>query len=110
MGSIGTLDRRVQFTRATLADDGYSMAETWASLGSPVWAGRSDVSDGEKNRTGAVEASAMSRFIVRSSAFTRGITPKDRMTCDGFDWNITGIKQIGRKDRLEISATARADQ
>ena len=110
MGDIGKLDRRVQFQRATQSDDGYSMVDTWADHGSPVWASRTGVSDGEKTRGGTVQAAIMARFVVRSSAFSRAVTPKDGMTCDGLEWNITGIKQIGRKDRLEISATARIDQ
>lgn len=115
--AAGKLDRRIQFRRATLSDDGFSSALTWDdeqpsnnNLGSPVWGSRADVSDGEKWRAGEVGAVITSRFVVRSSTFTRSITAKDRLVCDGREYEITGIKEIGRLDRLEISAAARADK
>ncbi len=109
MSDPGTLDRRAQFRRATTADDGISQVQTWADHGSPVWASRRDVSDGERQRAAEVGAVITSRFVVRSSAFTRGLTAKDRMVCDGLTFDITGIKEIGRRDRLEITAAARPD-
>ena len=104
------LDRRVQFQRKTLYDDGISQVETWADHGDPIWASRKDVSDGEKSRAGSLQAAIMARFEVRSSGFTRDLTPKDGLICDGLPFDITGIKLIGRLDRLEFSATARIDK
>jgi head-tail adaptor len=111
MGSAGTLDRRVQFLRAALVDDGFEDAEVWADHGSPVWAQRSDISDGERWRAGEVQAIITARFLVRSSAFTRALTPKDRMVCEGATFDIVGIKQAPRRRTfLEITAAARPDQ
>lgn len=110
MSGAGDLDRRVQFRRATLVDDGFQEVETWDNHGSPVWASKTDVSDGERWRAGEVGASITSRFVVRSSTFSRDLTPKDRLVCEGREYDITGIKEIGRRDRLEITASARADQ
>lgn len=108
---IGLLDRRVQFRRATLADDGYGMAETWANHGTPVWASRRDVADGERWRAGEVAASMTTRFVVRCSAFTAGLTPKDRLTCEGVEFDILGIKQTPERRRhFEITAVARVDR
>lgn len=104
------LDRRVQFRRASLTDNGLEQVETFADHGSPVWASKTDVSDGERWRAGGVGASITTRFVVRSSTFTRGLTPKDRLTCAGLEYDISGIKEIGRLDRLEITASARVDQ
>lgn len=104
------LDRRVQFRRATLTDDGYGMAETWADHGAPVWASRRDVSDGERFRAGEVTAMITARFVVRHSAFTAGLTPKDRLICEGVEFDIVGIKQSPeRRQSFEITAAARAD-
>lgn len=105
----GPLDRRIQFQRATLTDDGLSKVETWADHGSPVWASKSDISDGERWRAGEVAAHVTTRFRVRWSQFTAAITPKDRLTCSGRKYDITGIKEIGRRESLEITAAARAD-
>jgi head-tail adaptor len=105
------LDRRVQFLRATLTDNGLEQVETFANHGTPIWAERKDVSDGEKARSGEVQAVLMTRFVVRYSAFTAGITPKDRLTCEGQTFDITGCKTPPgtRRQWVEISGTARAD-
>jgi SPP1 family predicted phage head-tail adaptor len=105
----GPLDRRLQFRRATITDDGLAKSETWADHGSPVWAAKADVSDGERWRAGEVAAHITTRFRVRWSLFTAGITPKDRLACEGRSYDITGIKEIGRREGLEITAAARAD-
>ena len=110
MGKAGNLDRRVQFLRAALTDNGFEQVETFANHGNPVWASKRDVSDGERARAGEVAAHISTRFVVRYSAFTAGLTPKDAMTCEGVTYNIAGIKEIeGRRQWLEITAAARAD-
>lgn len=105
----GKLDRRVQFLRATLADDGFSKVEVFAPHGARVWAARQDVSDGEKMRGGMMSASIMARFTIRSSSYSRDLTPRDRIDQGGFVWEIVGIKEIGRNSFLEITAQARSD-
>lgn len=104
----GKLDRRIQFLRAVLVDDGFSEVEVWQDHGTLVFAARRDVSDIEKFAAGTVQATLDTRFIVRSSTFTRDISPSDRLTCEGLEFNIIGIKQIeGRMSFLEISCKAR---
>jgi SPP1 family predicted phage head-tail adaptor len=105
----GPLDRRIQFQRATLVDDGLSKVESWTDHGTPVWAAKADVSDGERWRAGEVAAHVTTRFRVRWSLFTAEITPRDRLTCEGRSYDITGIKEIGRREALEITAAARVD-
>lgn len=108
--TAGSLDRRVQFHRAALVDDGFASATNWADHGAPVWASRRDVSDRERIESEQIAAVITTRFQVRSSTFTRGITAADRLTCEGALYDIVGVKQIGRRDMLEITARARADQ
>lgn len=107
--TIGKMDRRVQFRRATMADDGFAASEAWGDYGSAVWAAKADISDGERWRAGAVAASITTRFRVRYSDFSAGITPNDRLACEGREYDITGIKEIGRREALEITAAARSD-
>ncbi|SFR40511.1 phage head-tail adaptor, putative, SPP1 family [Yoonia tamlensis] len=102
----GSLDRRIQFRRAALVDDGFQEVEAFADHGGPVWASKKDVSDGERMSAGNVSASLTARFVVRSSAFTRDLTAKDRLVYRGVAFEIFGIKEIGRNDRLEITAGA----
>uniref|UniRef100_UPI0040483DEA phage head closure protein n=1 Tax=Yoonia sp. TaxID=2212373 RepID=UPI0040483DEA len=106
MGGAGKLDRRIQFRRYTMTDDGFSKVETWADYGTSVWASKKDVSDAERMRAGEVSAVLTARFEVRSSSFTRGLTAKDAVSYRGVAYNIFGIKEFGRNNRLEITAGA----
>lgn len=110
MTTAGDLDRRVQFRRAGLIDNGLSRVPVFATHGGPVWASKVDVSDAEKQRAAEVQASITSRFRVRWSAFSADITPMDRLVCEGVEYDITGIKDIGRREFREITAAARADK
>jgi head-tail adaptor len=106
------LDRRCQFWRATLVDDGMSQVQEWSKRGYPVWALREDVSDGERWRAGEVQASISTRFQVRSSEFTRDIDARDRIECEGELFEIVGVKQAskyGRRQLIEITAVRRND-
>lgn len=103
------MDRRVQFRRAALVDDGFSKVESWADLGAPQWAEKTEISDRERWRAGAVAAEVSARFRVRWSPFAAAITPADRLVCEGREFNIVGIKEIGRRVGLEITTSAKAD-
>lgn len=105
------LDRRIQFRRATLSDDGMAQVETWTDHGSPVWAQKKEVSDGERWRAGEVAAHVTARFVVRWSSFSSDLSPKDRLVCEGREYDITGIKEgEGRRQWLEITAAVRIDR
>ncbi|MCA0923003.1 head-tail adaptor protein [Pseudooceanicola nanhaiensis] len=104
------LDRQVQFRRRETSDDGFtSAAGDFEDLGAPVRAKRTDVSDAERWRAGEVAASVMARFLVRWSPFTAAITPKDRLTFEGQDFAIIGLKEVARRQWIEITGSARAD-
>lgn len=90
-------------------DDGFREEETWSDHGSPVWSSKTDTSDSERVRAGEVSATITARFEVRSSMFSRGLTAKDRLTYQGETFAIFGIKEMGRKKRLEITAGAKVD-
>jgi len=108
--TAGRLDRRIQFERATLTFDGLQNVETFAPHGAPLWASKADISDSERWRAGQVAANITTRFMVRWSPFTADITAKDRLTCDGVEYDLSGIKEgPGRRQWLEITASARAD-
>ncbi len=111
MINAGTLDRRIQFRRGTLTDNGLSSSFQWNTAdpaadnhGTPVWAKKTEISDGERWRAGTVEASLTTRFVIRWSSFTADITAKDRLVCEGVTYNIVGIKEAeGRRQWLEIT-------
>jgi head-tail adaptor len=107
------LDRKITILRSELIDDGFGTVQgPFVALGSPIWAHRHDITDGEKWRAAEVAASVTTRFTVRSSAYSRGIKPQDRIRHDGLDFNIVGIKESadGRLQFIELTASARTDQ
>jgi SPP1 family predicted phage head-tail adaptor len=106
----GKLDRRVQFQRASTVDDGLqSRVGPFSDYGSARWAQKTEVSGNERWRAGMVTAVGTTIFRVRHDSFTAGITPKDRLTCEGRTYHITFIKELGRREGLEISAVAQVD-
>ncbi len=110
--NAGELDRLVQFRRAMMVDDGFGQVEEWQDHGVLVHAKKSDVSDGERWNAEQVQATITTRFTVRLSDFTAGLDPKDRLVCDGREYNITGIKETpgARLRTLELTCSARTDQ
>lgn len=101
---IAQLDRRVSFLRSTLIDDGYQQIEgPFIPHGGVVWAAKMPVSDSEKFRNGVVDVTVTTRFQVRWSSFMAGITREDRLVCEGVEYGIAGIKEIGRREGIEIS-------
>lgn len=108
---VGAMDRRIVIERYTSTQDAFGGDEqTWTTL-TTVWAARQDASDSERLSADQVNAVQMSRFVVRSSSTTRGVTAKDRISHDGWVWDIQGIKETrhGRKRFLEITAVRQAD-
>jgi SPP1 family predicted phage head-tail adaptor len=111
MPGAGDLDRRIAIERATsVPNELNEPVETWVTF-ITVWAQRKDVSDGEKFAAGQVGSSLRSRFVIRSSAQARTVTPVDRISYSGAIWNIEGVKETpeGRNRFLEITAVRDAD-
>lgn len=102
------LDRRVQFQRFTATPDGYGgQTLAWADHGEEIAALRADVKDTEAMEAGVWRSRLMTRFMVRSTEFTRGLTTEDRVSCEGQTFEIVGIKQAQtgqRRQLLEITA------
>lgn len=110
--NAGQLDRRVQFQRAALFDDGLgNVLGPFQPFGNVMAASRRDVSDAEKMASGRLQSEVTARFRVRSSVFTRSLLASDRLICDGKVFNILGIKEAeGRGTFLEITAVSAGGQ
>ena len=77
----------------------------WGNLGDAIPASRSDISDEERLQAGAVTGTLASRFVVRSTSFSRGILGSDELAHEGTTFRITGVKEVkGARGFLEISA------
>lgn len=102
----GRLDRRVTVERATFTTNGFGEeVATWAPL-KTVWADVQPISDGERWRAAEVAAHVTTRFRVR---WGLDVTVRDRIAYDGRIYDISAVKEIGRREGQEITASARAD-
>jgi SPP1 family predicted phage head-tail adaptor len=105
----GRLDTRIIITRATTSVDEFNTpVETFGEIAC-VWAHAEPVRDGERMQAGQTIANKAYRFTIRYSSDVSDVDPRDRITFDGRDYDINGVKQIGRREGLEITATARAE-
>lgn len=110
--AAGRLDRRIIIERADL------LLETTDAMGTPVpfwrdlvavWADAKLVSDGERWQAGQTLADRLYRFTIRYSSEVANVDPRDRIQYDGRVWEIHGVKEVGRRQFLEITAAARAE-
>ena len=105
----GRLDRRVTIQRITSrTQDAYGgEVAVWSDLAT-VWAEVRPISDGERWRTGEAQIAAVAthRFCIR---WGLGVGPLDRLQYEGRVYEITGVKEIGRRVGQEITAVARAE-
>ncbi len=105
----GDLDRRITIERYTEIHDGFNNpVKTWHQL-ALVWAAKADVSDSERLAAQEVGAEITTRFRIRWSPQVSDLDPKDRIRFEGRICDIVGVKEIGRREGLEISVVARSE-
>lgn len=105
----GPLDRRITLERFTSTRDVYNEeVQTWTTLATRS-ASFEPLSDGERFRASETAATASARFVIRHSTTVADLNPLDRLVFEGVTWQILRVKEIGRREGIEISATVRAD-
>ncbi|TZG26503.1 phage head closure protein [Sphingomonas montanisoli] len=105
----GALDRRIVIQRAALAPDAAGdPMPSWADLVT-VWASARPAPGVERLQSAEIAATAPMVFRIRWSSAVSDVSPADRIAYGGRDWNIVSVVEIGRREGLEIAATARAD-
>lgn len=110
MLNAGKLDRRITLQRYGITYDADNEpVEGFTDLAT-VWASVQYASDGEKARAGEVSAIVSVRFQIRWSSAVSTVNPKDRVAYDAKVFDIVGVKELGRREGLEISAAAPADE
>lgn len=103
------MDRRITIRRATTTTNDFGeTVESWSDLAT-VWAAKEDIRDGERFAAQQVAAEITTRFRTRWSATVADVNPKDRVSFDGRAYDVVAVKEIGRREGLEITARARAD-
>lgn len=107
----GDLDRRIaiQTPDPGEVDAAGARIPSWNDVGT-VWANYRPVRDSERMASGSVTASIMARFQIRWSIAMSQIDERHRLLFDGRIFDIVAVKEIGRREGLEISATAGAER
>lgn len=103
----GKLDRRITIRRVVAGrpDGQGSTLPEFGDLAT-VWAEVEAVSDGERWRAMQIAATLTHRFRIRWGV---GVTVLDRIRFEGREFEISGVKEIGRRVGQEITAIARAE-
>lgn len=102
----GKLDRRITIERATIARDSFNApVETWAAVAT-VWAQQRPNRGAERFAVQEVAGAAVMTFHIRYRA---DLTVKDRIRYAGRLWNITDVRELGRRVGTEFDCVARAD-
>lgn len=102
-------NRRIVLQRYTATQDDFGAeVKTWSTLAT-VWAEWTPASDGEQLRAAEVGAVISGRFRVLRSSDVADLSPKDRLQFDGRTYDITGVKELGFREGLEITCAARAE-
>jgi len=99
---IGVMDREITIQRRTLEENGFAervevftdLLTVWAAVEYPISRQDEQIADGLNLTTSPVN------FTIRDT----DITVKDRIVYDGENYDIINIAQIGRNDRLKITA------
>lgn len=103
-GTAPRLDRRIVILEAGFAENeaGEEVATGWAEYAEER-AEYTPVSDGERMRAASVEQKTDARFVVRWSTRLAAVSGENRIRFDGADWQITGVKELGRGLWIEIT-------
>ena len=102
----GNLDRLIAIeqnapTRNTHGEE----TEAWVNFAT-VWASKRDKGGREFFEAGATQAEADTIFKIRWLA---GVKAEMRIVLDGVNYDIQAIKELGRREGLEIVATAKVE-
>lgn len=101
------LDRRITIERAIETEDDLGgVVRDWVALASDIPAQVLPISDGERWRAEEFAAHVTHRFQIR---WGFGVLPTDRIVYDGRTFDIPGVKELGRHEGQEITASARAE-
>jgi SPP1 family predicted phage head-tail adaptor len=102
----GSLDRRVTIQRKTVTQSSSGdPVETWDDVAT-VWAQVLPDRGGERFARRQLVGSAVVLFRMR---YLSGVTVLDRLSYGDKLWDIVDVRETGRREGLDIDATARAD-
>ncbi|WP_457586100.1 phage head closure protein [Ensifer canadensis] len=103
MLNIGNMDRRITIERETeTVKPSGSVAKVWAPVAT-VWA---EVLQQTASEFFTGFGEAETGTVIFRVRYRPGITTADRVTYDGVAYGIAEIKELGRRDALELRGEA----
>lgn len=101
----GDLNRRITIERDTPTDDGFGRESAWTALRT-CWASRRIDRGSERYANDQRQAQVTVIFRVRWWPGAASVTPADRINDQGQLFDILSALEIGRREGLEMMATA----
>lgn len=111
MLNAGGLDRRIVLHRRgeEIGRDAFNAPIFGSDVALTVSAAFRPLSDSERMAASEVGATMTARLQIRWSADVAALSPLWWLTFDGRTFDIVGVKEIGRREGIEITAAARAE-
>ena len=98
------MDRRVVIETPTTTNDEWGHpVKTWNYVNA-VWASKVDKTETERNELDQTVAVNRTVFTIR---YFSGLDTTARILCEGATYEIRGIKELGRREGLQITTERR---
>jgi SPP1 family predicted phage head-tail adaptor len=102
----GQLDRTIELQSVATAPNSFGeLVETWTTFASPA-AAIVPTRGNERFTAQQLVGHAVTTFRIR---YRTGLTVLNRIVYDGRQWDIHDVREIGRREGLEIDASARSE-
>lgn len=106
----GKLDRRITIQGQSISHSDSGQEEiTWVDVAT-VWAEKREDRGSERFATKQIVGRAVTTFRIRWSEAVAVIGSKHRLLFDGRTFDITDVREIGRREGIEIDAFAASEQ
>lgn len=107
--SSGELDSRITFLIPIVFYNSFNEPEEVMGDFVEVWAKRRDVSSSESFHAQEISAELTTRFTVRWSTELSRVDSRYRILYGDREFNITGTREVGRREWMEIDAVVRSE-
>jgi SPP1 family predicted phage head-tail adaptor len=105
----GELDRRISLMRNQPSQSARGgLTDNWVAIAT-LYASVKYDRGGERFATQQVVGQGIVTFRVRWDAAWSDFNVKDRVSFDGRDYDVRDVREIGRREGIEIDATARSE-
>lgn len=104
---VGTMNRRLTILRTSQGEerDEYGVPISTTTEVATVWAER--IPKSEDEAMSKVDIEFAISVVTFRIWFRTDLKATDGLRCEGVDYDITGIRELGFRERLEVTAEAR---